>query len=157
MIRSLTLAALLICAPLAAHAAEDSGLIEKRSAYSVDETATRLVEALEEKGLTVFARIDHSAAAADAGLELRPLTLVIFGNPKSGTGLMQKAPTAGIDLPLKAVVYEAADGAVILAYNSADYLMDQQLARHGLAFTAEQKAPIANMLDAVSSAAVGDD
>jgi len=145
------LAVLLFVAPAAAG---ESGLIEKRSNHSVAETADRLETALEEKGLKVFARIDHAAAAADYGEELPALVLVIFGNPKSGTAMMQKAPTAGIDLPLKAIVYENKNGEVWLAYNSADEVMDEQLARHGLSFTAEQKAPIAAMLDSVTSQAV---
>lgn len=145
------LAVLLFVAPAAAG---ESGLIEKRSNHSVAETADRLEAALEEKGLKVFARIDHAAAGADYGEELPPLVLVIFGNPKSGTAMMRKAPTAGIDLPLKAIVYENQKGEVWLAYNSADQVMDEQLARHGLSFTAEQKAPIAAMLDGVTDLAV---
>jgi len=138
----------------AAAAAGESGLIEKRSSHSVAETVDRLERAILEKGLKVFARIDHAAAAAEYGEELSPLVLVIFGNPKSGTAIMRKAPTVGIDLPLKAIVFENQQGEVWLAYNSADQVMDGQLARHGLSFTAEQKAPIAAMLDAVTTLAV---
>lgn len=155
MFRMLAIAAALSFLPTAVVADDETaGLVDKLSAHSVEDTADRLEAALEAKGLKVFARIDHAGAAEEVGQELRPLTLVIFGNPKSGTALMQKAPTAGIDLPLKAVIYETGNGAVYLSYNTADYVMDVQLARHGLFFTNEQKAPIAAMLEAVSEEAV---
>ena len=88
----------------------DNGLITLASAYDVGTTLDRLTAALAAKGITVFARIDHAAGAASVGLPLRPTTLLIFGNPVAGTPLMQAAQTAGIDLPLKALVWQGVDG-----------------------------------------------
>jgi len=101
---------------------EDNGLITVRSAHSVAETIERLVAAVTVRGLTVFARIDHAAGAARAGLDLRPTLLVIFGNPTGGTPLMEDRQTAGVDLPVKALAWEDADGAVWLTYNDPDWL-----------------------------------
>lgn len=96
--------------------------------YSVGETLDRLEAVLREKGVTVFARIDHSAGAKDAGLTLRPTRLLIFGNPKAGTSLMQAAPTIGLDLPLKVLAWEDDAGKVHVVWNSPAYLIE----RHGL-------------------------
>jgi len=106
----------------------DNGLITLPSAHDVPTTIARLTAALEAKGVTVFARIDHAAGAQSAGLTLRPTTLVIFGNPAAGTPLMQAAQTGGIDLPLKALVWQGEDGAVRLTYNDPLWVA----ARHGL-------------------------
>lgn len=118
--------AILCCAASTAIAAE--GLVVKPSNYSVKETIDRLEAALSEKGLTIFARIDHQAGAAAADLELRPTQLLIFGNPKLGTPLMTSAQTTAIDLPQKALAYEDEDGKVYLTYNDVGYLQ----ARHGI-------------------------
>ncbi len=80
------------------------GLVTLRSANNFTTTLDRLLQVLEAKGVTVFARIDHAAGAAGVGLTLRPTTLIVFGNPAAGTPFMQAAQTAGIDLPLKALV-----------------------------------------------------
>src|SRR5262249_37421464 len=80
------------------------------------------------KGITVFARVDHAAGAKSVGLALRPTTLVIFGNPAAGTPLMQAAQTAGIDLPLKTLVWQDADGSVKVTYNDPAWIA----ARHAL-------------------------
>jgi uncharacterized protein (DUF302 family) len=104
------------------------GLITLRSAHDFATTLDRLLKAIEAKGATVFARIDHAAGAASAGLPLRPTTLVIFGNPAAGTPLMQAEQTAGIDLPLKALVWQDAGGAVNLSYNDPAWIA----ARHAL-------------------------
>jgi uncharacterized protein (DUF302 family) len=95
----------------------DDGLVTLRSSHDFATTLERLTAALESKGVRVFARIDHAAGATSAGLVLRPTTLVIFGNPVAGTPLMQAVQTAGIDLPLKALVWQDAQGAVHLTYN----------------------------------------
>ncbi len=79
------------------------GLVHLASRHSVDETMQRLESLLNEKGVTVFARVDHGGEAAKVGLTMRPTKLLIFGNPKGGTPLMQAAPTIAIDLPLKAL------------------------------------------------------
>src|ERR1700733_12147150 len=93
------------------------GLTTLKSSHGPKETVDRLVAEVEAKGLTVFARVDHAAGAREAGLALRPTELVIFGNAKGGTPLMQAFQTIGIDLPLKALAWEDASGKVWLSYN----------------------------------------
>ena len=83
-----------------------SGLITKPSKYSVQETIERFEAAIKAQGGIVFTELDHAAAAAQAGLALRPRTVIVFGNPKVGTPLMQQAPTLAIDVPLKALVWQ---------------------------------------------------
>jgi uncharacterized protein (DUF302 family) len=89
-----------------------SGLITKPSQYSVEETIERFEAAVKAQGGVVFTEIDHAAAAAQAGLALRPRTVIVFGNPKTGTPLMQRAPTLAIDVPLKALVWQDDQGKV---------------------------------------------
>jgi uncharacterized protein (DUF302 family) len=96
---------------------DDDGIVSLASRYSANETMERLIAALPARTMTVFARVDHAANAVSAGMSLRPTNLVIFGNPKGGTMLMQDQQRAGIDLPLKALVWEDADGKVWLSYN----------------------------------------
>jgi uncharacterized protein (DUF302 family) len=103
------------------------GLITCASSYGAKETADRLAASVTAHGLTVLARIDHAAAAATVGLELRPTEVLIFGNPQAGTLLMQAAQTIGIDLPLKALVWQDAAGKIWLSYNDPKYLAK----RHG--------------------------
>ena len=103
------------------------GFISKPSQHSVPETIQRLSAALRSKGVAIFALVDHSGEAEKAGLKMRPTQLLIFGNPKAGTPLMVAAPSTAIDLPIKALVWEDADGKVWLSYNSPDYLQQ----RHG--------------------------
>lgn len=103
------------------------GLIHTQSPRSVDETLQRLRAILESKGLMIFATIDHSGEAAKAGMEMHPTKLLIFGSPKAGTPVMLAAPTTAIDLPLKALIWEDAQGKVWITQNSADYLQQ----RHG--------------------------
>jgi uncharacterized protein (DUF302 family) len=104
------------------------GLVSIPSRHPVKVTVDRLEASLKAKGITVFARIDHAAGAAAAGMLLRPTELLIFGNPTSGTPLMQAEQTTGIDLPLKALVWEDASGSVWIAYNDPAWLA----VRHGL-------------------------
>jgi uncharacterized protein (DUF302 family) len=96
-----------------AHAA----MVRKASPHSVTVTAERLEAAAAAKGMTVFGRIDHAAGATKAGLDLKPTVLVMFGNPKGGTPLMQAEPTMGLSLPLKVLVWEDADGKVHVGYD----------------------------------------
>lgn len=105
--------------------ATENGLIHLESKHSVDETVQRLQALLQEKNVKVFALIDHSGEAAKAGLAMRPTKLLIFGNPKGGTPLMQAAPTAAIDLPLKALIWEDLNGKVRLTYNDPAYLQQR--------------------------------
>jgi len=106
----------------------DRGIIDIPSRYSVPETLARLQSILKQNGVTVFALVDHSGEAAKAGLEMRPTQLLIFGNPKGGTPLMVAAPSAAIDLPLKALAWQDAQGKVWLSYNAPEYLQQ----RHGI-------------------------
>ncbi len=100
----------------------DHGLISRESQFSVKETIDRLAEHAERAGLRVFARIDHGAGAAEVGMRLRPTELLLFGHPRGGTPLMIDRQSSGIDLPLKALAWEDADGRVWLTYNSAAWL-----------------------------------
>ncbi|HEX4205478.1 MAG TPA: DUF302 domain-containing protein, partial [Ktedonobacteraceae bacterium] len=101
---------------------KSDGLITIASRYRVGETLDRLTAAITSAGLLVFARIDHAGNAKEVGLELRPTELLIFGHPKGGTPLMQDKQTAGIDLPVKALVWEDEEGRVWLTYNEAAWL-----------------------------------
>src|SRR5579863_4640323 len=94
----------------------EKGLIQAPSRYSVEETLQRLQSVFATKGLQVFALIDHSGEAAKVGLKMRPTKVLIFGSPKSGTPLMVAAPSLAIDLPMKALVAEDADGKVSVTY-----------------------------------------
>lgn len=105
-----------------------NGLISIQSASSSRETLDRLFRAIAVRGLTVFARIDHAACAATVNMPLRPTVVVIFGNPKGGTALMEDQQTCGIDLPLKALIWEDSDGATWLTYNDPTWIAD----RHNL-------------------------
>ena len=105
----------------------DRGMIDVPSPYSVPETLARLESILKERGVTVFARVDHSGEAGKAGLKMRPTQLLIFGSPKGGTPVMVAAPSVAIDLPLKALAWEDERGRVWLSYNAPEYLQQ----RHG--------------------------
>src|SRR5271165_4891679 len=107
---------------------EGNGLVQVASKYAVDETVKRLESVLAERGIRVFALIDHSGEAEKVGMRMRPTKLVIFGNPQGGTPVMVAAPSVAIDLPLKALVAEDAAGKVWVSYNSPEYLQQ----RHGV-------------------------
>ena len=124
------------------------GLIVVESANSVTATEERLIAALEAAGLKLAARVDHAANAEGAGLKLPPTLLLIFGNPKAGTVLMEKSRTIGIDLPLKALIWEA-DGKVRFAYNDPAYLAR----RHGLNEVDPVVAQVGQALQRFTSAA----
>jgi uncharacterized protein (DUF302 family) len=98
------------------------GIISKASKYSVPETLDRVDALLRSKGIKIFVRVDHSGEAEKAGLKMPPTQLLIFGNPKGGTPVMLAAPTAAIDLPLKALAWQDGDGKVWLSYNDPEYL-----------------------------------
>jgi len=107
--------------------AKDNGLIRVASRYSIEETVRRLQAAFGEKGLQMFALIDHSGEAEKVGLKMPPTKLLIFGSPKGGTPLMVAAPSLAIDLPFKALVAEDAQNKVTVSYNDPEYLRE----RHG--------------------------
>jgi uncharacterized protein (DUF302 family) len=125
-IRSALCSALLAVCGAAAAA---DGLVEMKSAHPPKATLDRFEAAAKERGLMVFARIDHAAGAQKVGKTLRPTELLIFGNPQGGTPLMECAQSAGIDLPLKALVWEDAQGQSWLGYNDPAWLAQ----RHGAA------------------------
>ena len=127
---------------------DGSGLIDRRSAHTVDETVARLIDLLSAKGITLFAVIDHSGEAARVGLSLRPTKLLIFGSPRAGTALMQAAPRSAIDLPLKVLVWQDAGGTTWVTTNSAESLR----ARHGLG---PEAAAVLGAADALAAAATG--
>lgn len=126
VLRSLIVLALVTFGSLAAAA---DGLVVVKSPYSAKDTMNRLEEIVKKRGLNVFARIDHAAGAAKIGKVLRPTEILIFGNPQGGTPLMECAQSAGIDLPLKALVWEDATSQVWLGYNDPAFLAQ----RHGVA------------------------
>jgi uncharacterized protein (DUF302 family) len=100
----------------------NNGIISQLSQYSVPVTIDRLEAVLQVKGITIFARIDQQAEAEKVGLSLCPTQLLLFGNPKTGTSLMVAEPTIALDLPLKVLAWEAADGKVWVSYNDPNYL-----------------------------------
>ncbi|MER8701569.1 MULTISPECIES: DUF302 domain-containing protein [unclassified Mesorhizobium] len=129
-----------------------NGLITVQSRFGVAETIDRLVGTVERAGLLVFARIDHAAGARIVEASLRPTQLLIFGNPKGGTPLMQDRQLAGIDLPVKALAWEDEQGKVWLSCNDAHWLAE----RHGLGDASRNAvAAIAAGMDKVIAAAAG--
>ena len=126
------------------------GLVKYESHYSVKETADRFESIAKSKGLTLFVRIDHQENASGVGLELRPTEVIIFGNPKVGTPLMQCAQEVSIDLPQKVMVSEDANNKVWLSYNNPNYLMK----RHEIKGCDEVINKISDVLSKLSKAAV---
>ncbi len=102
--------------------ADDNGLISLKSSYDVKTTIDRLESVLKEKGMTIFKRVNHTEGAKNVGLKLRPTELLIFGNPKVGTPLMQCGQSAAIDLPQKALAWKDGKGQIWLSYNNPDYI-----------------------------------
>jgi uncharacterized protein (DUF302 family) len=98
------------------------GIVSRASKYSVPETLDRVGALLQSKGIKIFVRVDHSGEAEKVGLKMPPTQLLIFGNPKGGTQVMLAAPTAALDLPLKALAWQDADGKVWLSYNDPEYI-----------------------------------
>lgn len=131
----------------------DSGLITKPSKYSVQETVEKFEAAIKSKaagGWVVFSRIDHAAAAKDAGLDMRARTVIIFGNPKGGTPPMTKSATLAIDLPMKALVWQDDENKVWLTYNSSEYSAKAIYPRHGLTVPDEAARALVGFLADVS-------
>ena len=128
------------------------GLITVRSSYGPEETMNRLETEVKAKGLTVFARIDHARGAAQVGLPLPPTALLIFGNANGGTPLMQSVQTIGIDLPLKALVWQDVSGATWLSYNDPAWLAKRHGASHDVDGTV---TALTGALHAFAKAATG--
>ncbi len=136
-----------------AQASADSGLITKPSKYTVQETVEKFEAAIKSKaagGWVVFSRIDHAAAAKDAGLDMRARTVIGFGNPKAGTPAMTKSATLAIDLPMKALVWQDDTGKVWLTYNASEYSAKEIYPRHGLAVPEQAAQALATFLADVS-------
>jgi uncharacterized protein (DUF302 family) len=113
---------------LTSQAYADNGIISVKSSHEVKATADRLENTLKQKGMTVFVRINHAQGAQKVGKKLRPTELVVFGNPKVGTPLMQCSQSTAIDLPQKALIWQDDQGQVWLSYNDPNYLVE----RHGI-------------------------
>ncbi|MBK6972548.1 MAG: DUF302 domain-containing protein [Sterolibacteriaceae bacterium] len=129
--------ALVVLSSFVLQAGAADGLVTVKSPRSAKDTMNRLEEVVKQRGLNVFARIDHATGAAKVGMVLRPTEVLIFGNPQGGTPFMECAQTVGIDLPLKALVWEDALSQVWIGYNDPVYLAE----RHGVA-----KCPVAENL-----------
>jgi len=130
------------------------GLITIESSFEPKDTMGRLEAGLKAKGVTVFARIDHAAGATAVGLPLRPTELLIFGNAKAGTPVMQADQTVGIDLPLKALVWQDASGKTWLSYNDPAWIAK----RHGLSSELDPTiAAMASLLNSTAKAATASD
>ncbi len=125
---------------------EATGVVTLSSPYTVPETLDRLEAILGQKGVKVFARVDHSGEAEKAGLHMPPTQLLIFGNPRGGTPIMLAAPLSAIDLPLKALAWEDAEGKVWLSYNDPEYL------RERFGFSGDLLAPLAGAVGLVMQA-----
>ena len=130
-------------------AEQADGVIRIKSMHSVTDTVDKLESALKNKGMTIFKRVSHSDGAVKVGLELRPTELMIFGNPKVGTPLMQCQQLAALDLPQKALVYEDADGQVWFAYNDPQYIAT----RHNISGCDDVVSKISTALSNFSRAA----
>ena len=141
------LAVLLLVLPFAARAGGDWAVVQ--SPHSVAQTTDRLEQAARDKGLTVFGRVDHAQGAVDSGLDLRPTSVLIFGNPKIGTRLMQSNQRIGLDLPLRMLVWEDVEGAVWVGYLHPAAL----LARYQIADQAELQEKITKAMGALADAA----
>jgi uncharacterized protein (DUF302 family) len=125
-----------------------AGLTTVTSRFGPKETADRFAAAVTAKGLTLFARVDHAAGAQAVGMELRPTEVLLFGNAKGGTPLMQAQQTAGIDLPLKALIWRDAGGKTFLSYNDPSWIAE----RHGIDAPAVVSA-LTNVLAGLAKAA----
>ena len=134
---------------LSASAYAGDGLVSIKSSHDVKTTADRLENVLKEKGMKVFIRVNHAQGAQKVGKELRPTELVIFGNPKVGTPLMQCRQSVAIDLPQKALIWQDAQEQVWLSYNDPDYLVK----RHGITKCAEVIKKIKGALGKFAKAA----
>ena len=127
------------------------GLTTIPSSLGPKETVDRLEAEIRARGLTIFARIDHAAGAAEVGLTLRPTELIIFGNARGGTPLMQPNQTVGIDLPLKALVWQDAAGKTLISYNEPSWMAQ----RHGVADAGPVVSNMTDLLSAIATTAAG--
>jgi uncharacterized protein (DUF302 family) len=141
----MVLALVVIAVPVAAA----DGVVNVQSAFSVQETADRLENILQEKGMTIFYRIKHSEAAAGVGIELRDTELIVFGNPKVGSPLMKCQQSVAIDLPQKALIWEDEEAKVWISYNDPEYLQK----RHNISGCEEVISKIEKALAGIAESA----
>ena len=146
---ALVAAAVLFAAPVLA---SEDGMVEKTSPHDVATTVDRLEAAFEGTPIKVVARVDHAGAAAGAGVELRPTTLLIFGNPALGSPLMQESQEIGLDLPMRVLVYEDAEGTTRLLYHAPAALAE----RHGIAADHEVVGKMTGGLDKLTDRATAE-
>ncbi len=150
MLRSLMIGVLLVSVVTISHpATAHEALVIKKSTHDVKTTMERLQAAVRKKGLKIFALIDHTAAAKAVGLKLRPTEVLIFGSPKLGTLLMQNTPTFALDLPLKILVWQGADGTSRLAYTPPENLA----ARHAMTGMDKIISKMTKVMDVLSTQA----
>ena len=136
---------------------QPEGLTICASSLGPSETVDRLAAAVADRGMAILARIDHAAAAAAVGLELRPTTVLIFGNPRAGTPLMKQAQTLSIDLPLKALVWEDEHGLTWLAYNDPTWIAQRHGAGNGAVFVAAMTDALAAVSRRATTKTTGDE
>ena len=148
------LALLMLVGVAPAALAAENGLLRKASPHSVDVTANRFEEAIAARGMKVFPRFDHAAAARERDMDMRPTVVISFGNPAYGTPIMNKNQASGTDFPPKAIVYEDEAGQVWIAYNSSRYLYETIFARHGLAYKDSEIEFYEKVLDELTDHAV---
>ena len=148
--RKLAVLATILAFSAAPASAQAPQLVTKKSAHDAAATVARLEEAIKKRGAAIVAKVDHAAAAKANGMELRPAVVVIFGNPKLGTPLMQSNPAAGLDLPMRVLVWQDAAGAVMAGYWPPSSLA----AAHGIKDRDTVLKTMAGALDAITSEAV---
>lgn len=149
----LAVLATMLGAALSAMPALADAYLQKSSPYSVAVTMQRLEKAIEEGGAAVVAKVDHGGMANGAGMELRPTQLIIFGNPKMGTPMMQQAQPMALALPLRIAVYEDADGKTVLIYQDLEQIAEE----YGLPGGVEQVEGASRALEALTDKAVRDE
>ena len=153
-LRLICFVAALVFVPALSASAKD-GLLTQPSNYSAEETLQRLESEIGSRGFRIFGKLDHAAAAKDVQLEMPFSTVLVFGNPKLGTPSFILKPKLAIDLPLKALVWEDANGKVWVSYNSSEYLFQTIYKnRHGAPINEQVQANVENGLAAIVSAAV---
>lgn len=148
--RPITLFAAIVALAAAPALAQSPQLVTKKSAHDAATTVARLQAAVAKRGAAIAAKVDHAAAAKANGMELRPAVALIFGNPKLGTPLMQSSPTAGLDLPMRVLVWQDATGAVMVGYWPPSALA----AAHGIKDRDAVLKTMAGALDAITNEAV---
>lgn len=133
MIKNIIAVSALVVSAIASPAkAQDNGVRTLPSAHSHAAIIEKFETVAKAAGMKIFARIDHAAAAKEAGMAMPPSTVIIFGAPKTGTPMMMKQATLAIDLPLKALVWQDSSGKTFLSYNTASYVLGTIFGRHGL-------------------------